>query len=251
MKLTSTYRLSAMTTSTLDPDLLDRADRRFHDLGADAWPDATLVGYVADRLRVPRAEPADSFVLHAPLELLARAALLPWVAPEGRRAAHLRLLTLLDEYESWEEAALPAPVPEARPDAPGAARGLAAAVHAGDLEAADREAVRVAHAAPPVELAPLLGNAVLPNLAAAAHAPIFLYHLPRVAPRGDATAELLRPLARELARYPGLGIEWVRDRPATGGSPAALADSLGGVPALGIPESTFIFPLMHQVDGSV
>jgi hypothetical protein len=40
----------------------------------------------------------------------------------------------------------------------------------------------------------------------------------------------------------------VHDRPATGGSPAALEDALGSVPALGIPESTFIFPLMHQVD---
>jgi hypothetical protein len=237
-----------MTMSTLDPDLLERADRRFHDLGADAWPDANLVGFVADRVRVPRAEPADSFVLHAPLELLARAALLPWVAPEGKRAAQLRLLTLLDEFESWTEAGLPAPVPDTRPDAPSAARGLAAALAAGDLEAADVEAARVAHAAAPGELAALLGTTVLPNLAAAAHAPIFLYHLPRVAPRGEATPELLRPLARELARSPGLGIEWVHDRPATGGSPAALEDALGSVPALGIPESTFIFPLMHQVD---
>src|SRR6185295_10185463 len=192
-------------------DLLDAATRRYHDLGADAWPDATLVGHVADRIRVPRAAPADSFVLHAPLELLARAALLPWVAPEGKLAARLRLLTLLDEFESWEEAPLPEPVAEARPDAPSAARGLAAATAAGDLEAADVEAARVAHAAAPGELASLLGTTVLPNLAAAAHAPIFLYHLPRVAPRGEATPELLRPLARELARYPGLGIEWVGD----------------------------------------
>ena len=184
-----------------DPDLLELAARRHHDLGADAWSDATLVAFVADRVRVPRAAPADSFVLHAPLELLARTALLPWVAPEGRRPARLRLLTLLDEFETWDEAALPPPVPDRLPDAPSAARGLAAALHAGDLEVADREATRVANAATPAELATLLGEAVLPNLAAAAHAPIFLYHLPRVAPRGEATAELLRPLARELARH--------------------------------------------------
>src|SRR4051794_32103826 len=130
-------------TTTLDPDLLERAARRYHDLGAATWPEATLVAHVAERVRVPRADPADSFVLHAPLELLARAALLPWVAPDGRRAAHLRLLTLLDEYETWDEAALPDPAPDDRPDAPGAARGLAAALHAGDLERADREAARV------------------------------------------------------------------------------------------------------------
>jgi hypothetical protein len=237
-----------MTTTTLDADLLERAARRYRDLGADGWSDTELVGYVADRVRIPRADPADSFVLHAPLEVLARSALLPRVAPGGKQAARLRLLTLLDEFESWEEADLPAPIADSRPDAGGAARGLAAALAAGDLEAADTEAARVAHAAAPGELAHLIGAAVLPNLAAAAHAPIFLYQLPRVAPRGDATPELLRPLARELARYPGLGIQWVHDRPATGGSPAELARALADVPALGVPGSTFIFPLMHQVD---
>jgi len=237
-----------MTTTTLDPDLLERAARRYRDLGADTWSDTELVGWVADRVRVPRAEPADSFVLHAPLEVLARTALLPRVAPHGKGPARLRLLTLLDEFEAWEEADLPAPIAESRPDAPGAARGLVAALAAGDLEAADTEAARVAHAAGPDELAHLIGAAVLPNLAAAAHAPIFLYQLPRVAPRGDATPELLRPLARELARYPGLAIEWVQDRPATGGSPAELSRALAEVPALGVPGSTFIFPLMHQVD---
>jgi hypothetical protein len=239
-----------MTTTTLDPDPLDRAARRAHELGADAWSDTTLVAYVADRVRVPRAEPADSFVLHAPLELLARCALLPWIAPAGKHAARLRLLTLLDEFESWDEARLPTPSVDARADAGGAARGLVAALAAGDLEGADTEAARVAHAAAPEELARLIGAAVLPNLAAAAHAPIFLYQLPRVAPRGEATPELLRPLARELARYPGLAIEWVQDRPTSGGSPAELERALAEVPTMGVPGSTFIFPLMHQVDSA-
>ena len=100
MKLTSTYRLSVMTASTLDPDLLDAAARRYHDLGADGWPDATLVGHVADRIRVPRAAPADSFVLHAPLELLARGT---WsgvgvLGPEAFDA--VPFLDLLTEYGS-------------------------------------------------------------------------------------------------------------------------------------------------------
>ena len=105
------------------------------------------------------------------------------------------------------------------------------------------KAARVARTATPTELARLLGAGVLPNLAAAGHAPIFLYQLPRVAPRGEATPELLRPLARELARQPGLAIEWVQDRPTTGGSPAELARALAEVPTLGVPGSTFIFPL--------
>jgi hypothetical protein len=238
-----------MAISTLDPDLLDRAARRYHDLDADAWPDAQLVGWVARRVEAPREEPADSFVLHAPLELLARAALLPWVAPHGRRAARLRLLTLLDELESWAPAVLPAP-PAAPVSPTRAAADLAAALYDGDLEAADRAATEVAGAARPDELAALVGSVVLPDLAAAAHAPIFLYQLPRVAPRGEATPRLLRPLVRELARYPGLSIEWIQARPSTPGSAAALDEALGAVPRLGVPGSTFIFPLMHQVDAA-
>lgn len=90
---------------------------------------------------------------------------------------------------------------------------------------------------------------MLPGLAAAGHAPIFLYQYPRVVPRAEATMGLLRPLARELARYPQLHIAWVADRPLNGtGSADGLASALQRVPALGIPGSTFIFPVMHQVD---
>ena len=42
------------------------------------------------------------------------------------------------------------------------------------------------------EVTPLLGTAVLPSLAAAGHASIFLHLFPRVAPRGEATLGLLR-----------------------------------------------------------
>ena len=67
-----------------DLDLLDPPPAGTTN-SAPAWPDAALVGYVADRVREPREQPADSFVLHAPLELLARTALLPWVSPRSAR----------------------------------------------------------------------------------------------------------------------------------------------------------------------
>ena len=50
----------------------------------DDLSDAELIAAVASVVRTPRADPADSFVLHAPLELAARAALLPRVAPGER-----------------------------------------------------------------------------------------------------------------------------------------------------------------------
>ena len=49
--------------------------------------DAELCEGVAGLLAVPRRAPADSFVLHAPLELLARTALLPLVHPASRERA--------------------------------------------------------------------------------------------------------------------------------------------------------------------
>ena len=61
-------------------------------------------------------------------------------------------------------------------------------------------------------LAPLLADLVVPSLAAAAHGPIFLFQMPRVAPRGELTGELLRPLARELGRNPELEADWFEAR---------------------------------------
>ena len=50
----------------------------------DQWSDRRLAAAVAEVVAVPKEAPADSFVLHAPLELLARVGLLPAVRPEAR-----------------------------------------------------------------------------------------------------------------------------------------------------------------------
>ncbi len=235
-------------SSLVDPD---RLLRRASELGVSEWSDVDVVRYVAERVRVPRRDPADSFVLHAPLEVLARAALLPWVAPAGTDRARLRLLALLAQYEDADPAPRTAPTRTTDPEM--ATLDLVAALATGDLERADGAAGALAATHDPTVWARHVGSPVLPHLGAAAHAPIFLYHLPRVAPRGEATGELARPLVRELARYPELQLAWVheRDRAATTGSPGALAAALAAVPHLGIPGSTFIHPLMHQVDERV
>ena len=69
-------------------EIVDEYERR--DLvGLD---DQRLVDSAAAIIGVPRDEVVGdrySFVLHAPLELLARAALLPYVAPDAREGARL------------------------------------------------------------------------------------------------------------------------------------------------------------------
>lgn len=226
----------------------DAVPAEYHRLGLDRLPDARLVALVASVVSRPRVDAADSFVLHAPLELAARAALLPHVAPEARERARMRLVALAAGYEAWGP---PAPEPDtvdfASPHE--AVAHLRSAIDAGDLDDVDATAAWLGHRVDAADLRRLLADDVVPRLAAAAHAPIFLYQLPRAAPRGEATAELLRPLARELARHPDWRITWHEQLDRSGAVPDhSLADAIAATPRLGVPGSDFIYPLMSQVE---
>lgn len=214
--------------------------------------DARLVGEVATVLSTPRADPADSFVLHAPLELVARAALLPFVAPGQRDQARRQISAVAEEFEDFGP-----PVPE--PAADGfdsvgdAADRLLAAIGRGELDDVDHAARWLGRAATAIELRTLLAPDVLTRLAAAAHAPIFFFELPRIAPRGEITGELLRGLARELGRAPSWQLRWMDDlepTPTPAASGHAMFDALASTP-LGQREpgaSPFIYPVMSRVD---
>jgi hypothetical protein len=224
--------------------------------GFDRLPDLEVAARVARAVAVPRVDPADSFVLHAPLELAARVALLPSVHPAAREAARLRIFAIADQYEAFgPPVAAPA---AARFDsvADGAAR-LLAAIEWGELDDVDEAAAWLGRAASPDELRRTLTDGVTPRLAAAAHAPIFLYQLPRVAPRGELTGELLRGLARELARAPEWRLHWIetRDTGAAGDtadpSGDELFDAVAATPGAASDGPTpFIYPLMSTVDGN-
>jgi hypothetical protein len=91
--------------------------------------DAELIASCATVIDVPKAVPPDSFMLHAPLELLARAILLER-APSGTRVlARERLQWLADKYAAAAPSADPAP-PAADLDIDTAVSSLAAAGHA-------------------------------------------------------------------------------------------------------------------------
>jgi hypothetical protein len=203
---------------------------------------------VAPELAVPKDAPADSFVLHAPLELLARRGLFPHVRPDGRDAARERVMGLAAEY-----AAAGDPVAEPRPTGDETVAELAAALvsalDAGELDDVDRFATALGGRATPIELRRALSGPVSASLAAAAHAGIFLYLLPRVAPDGELPGSLLRGAARELGRYPEWRLRWFEDPGDPVGS-GSLADALLHVPVLGLPGSDFIYPIMHQAEES-
>ena len=73
----------------------------------DDLSDAELIAAVASVVRTPRTDPADSFVLHAPLELAARAALLPRVAPGERSAARAQIAAVATAFEAFGPATPP------------------------------------------------------------------------------------------------------------------------------------------------
>jgi hypothetical protein len=212
------------------------------------WSDRRLAGAVAEVVAVPKEAPADSFVLHAPLELLARVGLLRAVRPEARDGARRRLVWLAASYgaagPSVEE---PLPVDGRSPDE--LAGDLVAALAAGDLDDVDRLASALGRRSAPDDLRRLLAEPVAASLAAAAHGSILLHLLSRVAPQGEVTGAVLRGPARELARMPQWRLRWFEDpdEPIAG---TPLADALLDVPALGLPGSDFIHPIMNQAEES-
>jgi hypothetical protein len=216
--------------------------------------DARLVAQVGERLTVPRSEPAGSFVLHAPLELVARAALLPFVDPAQREQARRQITAIATEFED-SGPPVSEPAADGYDSVDASARHLLTAMDRGELDDVDHAARWLGRAASAAELQQLLTTGIIKRLAAAAHAPIFLFELPRISPRGEITGELLRGLARELGRAPEWQIHWLDDRyrgraADANASPGAMFDAIASTP-LGQREGNatpFIYPVMSRVD---
>jgi hypothetical protein len=215
--------------------------------------DAELVRSVAADLSVPRADPADSFVLHAPLELLARATLLPLVTDDRRALARARIADLGDRFLASGPALEPGPAPRVDDfgSVAGAAAQLGAALRAGDLDAVDGAGWWLALNAEPTQLRAVLAGPVLTSLAAAAHAPIFLHLFPRAAASTRVGATPVRGLLREMGRHPTWQVSWIDDVPASGAEdPVELDRVLSEATDRGLGGSDFIQPTMDRVDST-
>jgi hypothetical protein len=203
-----------------------------------------LVERAAAVVSVPKSAPADSFVLHAPLELMARVQLLSHVAPSARGAALGMIEWLAERY-----AAAGDPVADPRrvrvDDPIDAVADLLVAMAAGDLDSVDALAAAALPRMSAREVAGLVGEAVAPSLAAAGHAPIGLALLARESATPLPTT-LLRGALRGIASQPAWRLTWFRGHDERG-NPAALHEALRATPHLGRPGSDFIFPLMSQV----
>lgn len=211
-----------------------------------ALSDDQLIDHAAARIAVPRRGPANSFVLHAPLELMARAALLRSVAPSDREAVRDRIIGSLAKYEASDHPLDPPKALEGSDTTPLAS--LAAAIEEGDLDRIDRAAIALTAATTAQELVAQLADPVLPRLAAAGHGSIFLDLLQRWHTGSAAVASMARPLLRELGRRPEWSLTWMDHRDP--GVPASndLLERLLDAPSAGDPGSDFIQPTMSLVE---
>ena len=204
-----------------------------------------LIDRAISVVSVPRVEPADSFVLHAPLNLMARIGLLDIVPSEAVAGAEAEIESTVKRYEeSGRGVGDPPVLTISSPTA--ASNRLAVAVRAGDLDDVDAVTHWLTTRLSPVEIAGLVGELLIDSLAAAGHAPIGFQLLQRVR-GGTLPPSLLRGPMREVARNPDRRIRWFRnteDRSEV----VALDQVLASLPYLGPPSSNFIFELMSQVE---
>jgi hypothetical protein len=208
-------------------------------------PSPPSVTAPVDVVAVPKATAASSFILHAPLELLARVGLLQHLPPEQLDDGLAGIARLVEQYRAaGEPVEDPAPVPI--DSIPSAASLLVDALRLGDADRVDALAASLLPRLSPWEAVGLLGPAIVTSLAAAGHAPIGLALLTRV---GSLPTALLRGPLRSVAARPEWQVDWFRTVDG-GGDPDRLYDALCAVPRLGRPGSDFIHPLMSQVQDS-
>jgi hypothetical protein len=198
--------------------------------------------HVMDVLTSPPVAEADSFVLHAPLELMARAELLPSVAPSRRGDARQRIVEIATEWASRN--------PHEPTPTGSATIALPDAVAAGDPDAADRALVELAAAHTIDEFVAIAGDTLLDHLGGAGHLAIFLDQLTRRRRPPQWTIAAGRALIRDLARHPDWTIEWIDAQPSRAGRPSTSFFDVLADPPSADPGNNFIYPTMHLVDAN-
>lgn len=203
--------------------------------------DTSLVARTARQL-VPSAV-ESSFLIHAPLELLARAALLPLVPEAHREAARGRIVAIGERYlREFRPAATPAPLEFE--DAEQAMHALRRGLDEPNTELVDSAVNWLAARHDVKTLRRRLLPLVIDRVGLAAHAPILFAELPRLADRLDGLAGLLRAPMHTLAKEPGTVISRLESDAEL--SAQTLEHRLGNTPHVAI-DSSSIAPRLRAV----
>jgi hypothetical protein len=186
------------------------------------------------------ADPS-SFILHAPLEVLARAGLCRYANPDQVEAIVERIAWVGELYVRSGTRLAVASV-ERRLPAGDPVEALRVAIACGDVEGADAAAVAVVRRTSLDQLPGLVADLAYPRLTAAAHGSIWLYLLAGHAAGRRNAALSLRGLARKWATGPTLTVA-----PFLATSPtSSLAAAVEAIGYTGSGDSDFIAPLVRR-----
>lgn len=168
--------------------------------------DRQLIEAVAATISPPKATASSSFILHAPLELLARATLLHHIPAAAKPAARRRIAEIAARYaQAGDEVSTPALTFANQAAAVPALRN---ALRDADVENAHAAATSLATFTSANEIRAALIDDIAPLLGAAGHAPILLAQLPHFEGAIDGLGGLLRAPIRALARAPATRVTW-------------------------------------------
>jgi hypothetical protein len=221
----------------------------------DAWArcslasasDETLIRSVAATIACPKVQINSSFLLHAPLELLARAWLLQHLPPHKREDARRRIAEIAVRYagEGPEIESKPKEYPAVHQ----AWQELSAALRAGDADAVDSACLFLLPRVSARNLRATLAEETVSLLGAAGHMPILLMMLPEAADRFDGSGVLLRAPLRALALEADLRLTWMDTVGSSMvGATPGLFEQLAALPARISVSSDSIAPTMLAVE---
>lgn len=221
----------------------------------DAWArcslatasDEILIRSVVASITCPKVQINSSFLLHAPLELLARAWLLQHLPPHKREDARRRIAEIAVRYASEGTEIESKPREYSAVDH--ALQELSGALRAGDADAVDSAFLFLLPRISAERFRAALTEEILPSLGAAGHASILLMMLPGAADRFPGMVALLRSPLRALGLEAGLRLTWMETvAPSTESATPGLFTSLAAPPSRIAVSSISIAPTMLAVE---
>jgi hypothetical protein len=248
---TTTQLLSKLPIEIFDhPETGDEWERS----SLASLPDEQLLEAAIGVITPPKIARPSSFVLHAPLELLARVALLPYVASDAYPQARRQIAAVAVRYAHAGPVIDDPEVTHSSTDT--ALSALVGSLNEGNANGVDSALLFLLPRMPLLDLRRTLIDEITPCLGAAGHAPILLASLARETGRNANhplnLGWLLRAPLRMLAASAHSRLTWQRGASSMHGTSFNAADlfnRLTAPPRVTSP-STSIAPMVLAVEQS-